>query len=248
MTLKELKGGPCPTCGQMFLSNRKGKIYCDMECYSKDPKTATRLRKLNEEKSKEATKKALKAEAAGEKTTSRPKGMPCKNCGEPCRIHRSYCSSGCRREYFNARFDRWIASPQKLALPQNYDEFLLQDVLPCLVEGCQWKGKHLSFHMNVTHGVSADEFKELAGFNKKTGVVSYDVHKLMSRLAKERVAAGLVTGLTPGTPGMPRKNSPSRLEGREHSRKAHLDAMAQLSDRIKFCRQCGIAIRQPKQG
>ena len=65
----------------------------------------------------------------------------------------------------------------KIALPQAFDEFLTSDVLPCLVEGCDWKGHHLSMHMNQTHGVTAENFKKLAGFNLGSGIVSAPLHQ-----------------------------------------------------------------------
>ena len=58
----------------------------------------------------------------------------------------------------NKRYDRQIASPDKLQLPQGYDGCLDREQLNCLVDGCGWVGKHLSTHMNIAHGIKADEF------------------------------------------------------------------------------------------
>ena len=79
------------------------------------------------------------------------------------------------------RFDRWIANPQTLALPQAYDEFLTGEELPCLVEGCNWRGQWLSLHMNYTHGVPADEFKRAAGFNLKSGIISGPMREALAQ-------------------------------------------------------------------
>ena len=57
---------------------------------------------------------------------------------------KKFCSKDCRRLHYAERFDRWVANPETLALPQCYDEFLMQEELPCLIDGCEWKGKHLA--------------------------------------------------------------------------------------------------------
>jgi len=148
--------GPCPTCGKTFESRYRGKKYCTLECYSKSPELLERLK--------------LKHIRTGENTT-------CIECGKEFYVKKSrsqrgsgkYCSTICYRKFMEKRFDRWIASPEKLSLPQNYDEFLTLQELPCLVEGCEWRGNFLSLHMNFTHGIARREFKKIAGFNLKSG-------------------------------------------------------------------------------
>ena len=248
-SIRQFRMGPCPTCGKYFLSTRRNKLYCDMKCYMSDPVVVERLGRqgraigeLSRKKAEERHKNDPNSKYIG------PENV-CKNCGKHFRGKKKYCNQGCRREYFNARFDRWIASPEKIALPQNYDEFLLQEELPCLVETCEWSGKHLSSHMNKAHGVTADEFKELAGFNRSTGLVSHDVHKVMSERAKERIEEGVVSLVAPGTPGMPGRGGgkPPRLEAKEHINKSQAIARSELSDNIVFCRWCKLKIpTQPK--
>ena len=99
----------------------------------------------------------------------------CPQCGThfvaKASLKKKFCSKPCYRQYMADRFDRWIASPEQLGELQNFDEFLSNEELPCLVEGCDWTGKNLSQHMNFTHGVPARDFKMMAGFNLTTGVV-----------------------------------------------------------------------------
>jgi hypothetical protein len=130
---------------------------------------------------------------------------------------RKFCSSMCARKYRADRFDRYVANPESLALPQCYDEFLTQDELPCLVEGCGWRGHNLSTHMNLAHGMPAAELKELAGFNVSTGVVSRPMHEYLADLNKDR-GNPLICQFAPDD--LSRARGPMRSEGREHKAKA----------------------------
>jgi ssDNA-binding Zn-finger/Zn-ribbon topoisomerase 1 len=95
-----------------------------------------------------------------------------------------FCSKACGRAYLSKRFDRFIANPEIIPLPQNYDEFLDKQCLPCLIADCEWEGHQLSTHMNMVHGVTARQFKKLAGFNNGTGVVSRELHLRLRDLRK----------------------------------------------------------------
>ena len=138
-----------------------------------------------------------------------------------------------------ARFDRYIASPESLALPQNYDEFLTGDELHCLIEGCGWSGLQLSSHMNMAHGIPKDKFKEMAGFNVTTGVVTADYSERMSqaKLAQgwgadhmARLRALVKNRVNP-------PSGPPRLEGKEHHRKAR--ALMEIPPTPFTCAGCG---------
>jgi hypothetical protein len=100
----------------------------------------------------------------------------CRQCGKTfyskLTASKYTCGEICSRKYFSERFDRWVASPEKLSLPQNYDEFLTKEKINCLVEGCSFVGHHLSMHMNRYHGVQETDFKKLAGFNLSSGITS----------------------------------------------------------------------------
>ncbi|MGA9669960.1 MAG: hypothetical protein WBQ94_12170 [Terracidiphilus sp.] len=112
-------------------------------------------------------------------------------------------------------FDDMIASPEGMPLPQNYDEFLDADDLHCILPGCDWSGHSLAGHLFQFHGITASEFKEAAGFNRKTGLVG--------KGTSDALAAGR------DGPGFERVqnrevnyNPPLRKEGREHMRKSRL--------------------------
>ena len=226
--------GPCPVCGKMFESRRRKKRWCSIECYNADPHTLARLRALNEEK-------------------KRPPGA-CPECGGSVSHRTKYCNQLCRRRYFAARFDRWIASPQKIALPQCFDEFLAATELPCLIEGCEWRGKHLGYHVNVVHGITADKLRELAGFNKTSGLVSSDLSERLSarpHLYANATERGELLQANQHKASSQRGRK-IRLEGREHGRKARALLIAERSvpgaQRFKPCRHCGSPVQQPAMG
>ena len=226
----------CKSCGCSFTSKRPA-YFCNMKCYVASAQFKDMLRK-----------NAPKALAASVLITTGKELVPhvevtCINCEQiwkekPSRKSK-FCNQKCYREYMAKRFDRWIASPQKIALPQAYDEFLTQEELPCLIEGCDWVGRHLSNHMNMTHGIPADEFKRAAGFNLHTGVVAPSV----SQALRARPNVGIA--LTPGPHFKFDENNPRviknyrSLEGREHAIKAFALRRETIPEIEKVCRECG---------
>ncbi len=198
----------CAHCGKDFRS-REERRYCSVRCYVTSPEAKARFT--------EAGKKA-QAERLG-----RPVGVmtewTCLHCGDKRLVNREkdkgkrFCRQTCYRAYMAERFDRYIANPETIALPQCYDDFLDREELPCLVEGCTWVGKHLSSHANLAHGIPADQFKKMAGFNKTTGLVSKDVSEVMSR-RKQQWAADFRP--VPCGGGNVAPHEPIRLEGRDH--------------------------------
>jgi endogenous inhibitor of DNA gyrase (YacG/DUF329 family) len=218
--------GPCPTCGGMFKS-KAPKKFCSLKCYQGSEQFKAHLL-ANYRKGNEAA--MLKSGVP----IKEPVQLKCLDCGKewtakPSQATRRFCSQSCYRSFMAKRFDRWIASPEKIALPQAYDEFLTQAELPCLIPGCSWSGGNLSNHMNFTHGVSADEFKRLAGFNKTTGVVSAPTrHALESR-------AHIHDALLPGPKGpVNGRRAPQSLESKEHGAKARLARSV-----VVICEKCG---------
>jgi len=215
--------GPCPECGKMFQSSQP-KRFCSIECYAASPELAERLAKYNDAK-------------------KLPPNV-CPNCEcEVTKKKRKFCNDICRREFFASRFDRWIASPQGLALPQCFDEFLTQESLPCLIAGCDWVGQKLGHHVNVVHGITAEKFKEIAGFNKSTGLTTPAVFLARSEMLKMKWEEGKLEQLRPFEPGhesVPHK-SKLRLEGREHVKKARVIAMLTMAanETTGKCRECG---------
>jgi hypothetical protein len=139
------------------------------------------------------------------------------------------------------RFDRYIASPEAVALPQNYDEFLLNEELPCLVEGCSWQGRGLGLHVNLAHGITAADFKRICGFNKGTGLIPPDMAKLLSERALTGVA--LLNNYTPNPHAHPKGYSLS-LEGKEHYNKTQALIRATEKGPMRICCGCGTEFQQ----
>lgn len=226
--------GPCPTCGNMFES-RTSKIFCSQSCYGASA-TFAAMREANVVKAARSTAKNM--EEFRERNT-----IHCLECDAPFyhppAKRKRFCSNLCSRTYMAKRFDRWVASPERIALPQNFDEFLTQNELPCLVEGCGWVGRSLSGHMNQAHGVPAHEFKRAAGFNIGTGVISAELSAELSQ--RPNVGVGLNchdrSSLT--------TNPPTRryisLEAREHQRKARL---MQTGGPVRTCAGCSKSFQQ----
>ncbi len=221
--------GPCPTCGKAFES-RDRKTFCSMICYHRS-----------------ARFKAIVQERAASQRV--PEQRACICCQAEFVVKpsskRRYCSKICQRRWFAERHDRWVANPQKIALPQAYDEFMVQDELRCIVEGCDWTGHSLSMHVNVVHGIPAAEFKALAGFNKGTGLVSPGLAEALAarpyphlrgnkeatadKMAEMRVASVAKAG----------QRSAPRLEHREHARKNFAERRAGPAPEIAYtCARC----------
>lgn len=217
--------GVCRNCKTTFRSKTKNKLYCSLKCYIESPEAVERLKQRNE--------------AAAE---ARPK---CLQCGEKTKTNRKYCSNLCRRRFFDERFDRFIASPESLALPQNYDEFLCKDELPCIIEGCDWVGHRLGFHCNIVHGIDVKKLRELAGFNKKTGIVSASESQRLSEQGRALFEEGktgiafleMLEEVKAGERSLPKPKPSVSLEAKEHRRKSA--AVRLCSIVTKTCSQCG---------
>lgn len=230
--------GPCPTCGKTFLSKTSNKKYCSINCYTKSDffkkMQSENLQKMNP-------------------TMGTPKICPeCKM--EFSRSKRSkFCSKICMRNYFSNRFDRWIANPETVALPQNYDEFLSRNILPCPVDGCEWSGKHLSCHVNKAHGITAKEFKKLCGFNIHSGLISKDLSEQFIEKAKKFTKEGIwpkhpdVLAVKKGIENRKNTEKYVSLEAIEHIKKSY-SLSEKLGDGLVFCKQCGAEYRRPKFG
>ena len=224
--------GPCKKCGKMFESKRDAK-FCSLDCY----KTSDQFR-AHWEKNTYLTPKKRQTIAGKRKTR---KMANCLECGaefwqKPCTGKKArkkkFCCTVCYRSYMAKRFDRWIANPERIALPQGYDGFLDRDELPCLIDGCGWSGKFLTLHMNQAHGVKADEFKRAAGFNLGTGVIGRSTAQNLRDRAcvgiaakdmtpEERVAT-LKAALKAITEQKEAGTIYKSMEGREHAKKTRL--------------------------
>lgn len=241
----------CANCRKEFFS-RIRKQYCSMACYIGSSDFQKRIREQCQSNIAHAR------EAANHPEDEKMVLKVCPHCQKSFELPfgrrgtHKYCSRACRRAYFSARFDRWVANPERIALPQCYDEFLTKEELPCLIEGCEWIGKFLGTHVNVVHGISAEEFKRLAGFNHTTGLVSIDLHKAMSERAKrEDFGHQAPIQLPIFTPASLRR--PARLEGKEHASKSRAIKIAEAANPeyvtpIRSCRRCGAPVLQPVFG
>lgn len=228
--------GTCANCGKLFGSH-KPKKYCSIECYSKSRDLAAEL--------------ARNPPKVGSALAIKLTGMPpkpkveyeCLNCGlrwfgRPSRPRR-FCCHPCYRKYMAQRFDRWIANPQNIALPQSFDEFMTQDKLPCLIEGCGWEGRSLGRHVSYAHGIPAAEFKRAAGFNLRTGLVTQDLFEVFSRIGTGNAhldGSGLLKGHPKRDPLVREYRS---LESREHMQKSLLLAHGTSELVPRVCRNCG---------
>jgi hypothetical protein len=229
--------GPCLTCSKPFQSRREAK-FCGMKCY-------TGSRQFTE----------LLADArTAPRACGRPKqgqATPCLECGaevyaKPSEKTKKYCSRACYRAYMAKRFDRHIANPEALALPQGYDGFLDRNELPCLVEGCGWSGRHLSLHMNYTHGIKAEEIKRAAGFNKGTGLIAKPLAQVLQGRDKVGVAADERMRLLGSQflPSAGRVVAYRSLESAEHRAKVRALKCAAGAGPTRMCVGCGCSFQQ----
>ena len=231
--------GTCPECGKPF-GSRYPKKFCSMKCYTGSTEFRERI--------------AAQAPAAARARYLQLKGelpkpkveFTCINCGSVSIISelksrtRKYCSPSCYREYLAMRFDRWIASPQNIGDLSNYDEFLTQEELPCLVDGCDWTGKHLGSHVNLTHGITAEEFKRAAGFNIGSGLVTSEVSRALSEREHLRNSIQIAVSQRNLKRDVRRTDLYRSREASEHQRKGIALKMETWSGEPRTCRRCGV--------
>lgn len=173
--------GFCQHCGQQFRSHQ-AKSFCSIGCYLKSDLSKEIMAKAREESAKargvEIGKRYIVTclHCGKEKEVlpnrHKPRNYVRKNGKVKRCTPQKFCSRTCMRAWLSSRFDRHVANPEGIALPQCFDEFLSRDELPCIIDDCDWRGHNLSSHANFAHGITADELKEMAGFNKSTGLVS----------------------------------------------------------------------------
>ena len=210
--------GICPVCGKEFLSYYKSSTYCSNECYVKsDVFQQTRQNFIDKCKKARIDKKCLncgtmmKIKPSEETPNYARQRKSGSNYKTP---PKRFCCRSCFREYFASRYERHIAQTSHLHSPECYDSFLSQEELPCLVDGCDWVGLNLSMHMNSAHGIRASELKALAGFNRKTGVITTKLSKVMGKGSTGNKDMGILYS------GKVYDSKPIRPEGREHMRRA----------------------------
>jgi hypothetical protein len=230
--------GACLGCDKEFFSRRDAK-FCGMKCYTGSKQFS---KMLEDARNNSMTPHAIAKRAESQR---RGEGKPCLECGGNVYAKKSektkkYCSKICYRAYMAKRFDRQIANPDQMALPQGYDGFLDRSLLSCTVVGCDWQGHHLSVHMNTSHGIKADEFKRAAGFNNSTGVISRPLAEQLRARARVGVAQDpSFWGTQSFLPdGFVRRDS---LEAKEHRAKARALCGA---GPMRECTNCGSVFQQ----
>lgn len=240
--------GPCKHCKKEFYS-RTAKIYCSMKCYTSSEQFHRHAESIH--------KKSLGLQSRAKQclTARKGKDVPCLECGEIFYQKRKtkttkpkkFCNRTCYRAYFAKRFDRWVANPEKMALPQCYDEFLDKQELSCVVEDCSWRGVHLTMHMNTTHGVSADEFKRATGFNLSTGVIA----RPLAETLRDRALVGVGLNQFPLKESLDLAHAaqaanPIRYRGKEASEHAVKSRALSLQEvgPERECLGCGVTFNQ----
>lgn len=210
--------GACKHCGTEIRSRNAKKQYCNTACYQASDQRKTSIQEnlvkiANQNKVKKAirdlnaaTGRVILTEdqtliglrAKGTDHLSAVAYTPpgslcnCLECGKamyakPSEVKR-FCGQRCYRTYQAKRFERWAANPEPLVEIADYEAFLNRDILTCIVQGCCWEGKHLSLHVNQAHGIPAEEFKRLFGFNKHAGVIGKGLATRYSLRAPQGIA------------------------------------------------------------
>lgn len=246
------RNGICLHCKKEFYSKYGNKLFCSMGCYAQSD-YMKRVRKERAEEVKKQFRSKINPTNPDEPLTK-----ICLNCEKDFEVSftlyktKKFCSRSCYREYLAARFDRWIANPETIALPQNYDEFLTKGVLPCLIEGCSWAGENLSVHVNHAHGIKAADFKKIAGFNKTSGLVTSELSRRLGDALREITLQKMADGtsqLIPFEKGdvSKRVRPEMTLEGREHVTKS-IHLRRGVSSRTGICANCQKAYTSHKVG
>ena len=201
----------CVGCGVIFVPPKQyqQQRYCSRACYRRSSQLKQHLASY-----RVFTQVTLTCEQCGV-TFCRQRAEAQKPTGKA-----RFCSQGCWRQYFAYRFDRWIANPEAIPLPHNYDEFLTQEELPCLIDGCDWKGKHLGIHVNHAHGIDAATFKKMAGFNHTTALATDETLRKLSDAQQLHDRTNFFQAAPDITDVSPMGAYERRLEAREHQAKA----------------------------
>lgn len=230
----------CEECGEPFWSRSNAKRFCSLDCYinsdfykehmAEAQKKSAELRGV--EIGKRVTLCCDNCEAPFEVLPSEAKGKPQITNGMKRVYRKRFCTKTCYRKWFAERYDRWIANPETIALPQAYDEFLTKEHLPCLVEGCGWEGDNLSNHMNFSHGVIAEEFKAMAGFNKSTGLITETTRKKIEESREGQEWGNANIGEIPknNREHLTLPRGKLRPEGIEHMRKSRNELSIQTAE------------------
>ena len=206
----------CPVCGKKFQTPRsRDRLFCSTDCYVRSDIFKQTRKKYSEKMA--ACRIDMTCLYCGKKMSvtfgAKHDHRTTRN-GRVAKRSRLFCGRPCYRKHFAERFDRWAQTAASLDMKGlSWDEFLAQESLPCIVDGCDWIGDNLSIHANHAHGITADELKESLGFNRHSGLISTAtwerLHQSAIKLGKGRADLGTLaeTG---------NRKWDLRPEGREH--------------------------------
>lgn len=200
-----MHAGTCPSCGNGFES-KKPKRFCSVRCRARSPEFIE-IAKANAEKAR-AARRHTRPTRACENPDCRKK-FDC----QPARATR-FCSRACWRDNRVRIFDSAIATPADFKAIECFDEYLTQERLECPMLGCNWAGDSLGHHLAERHGVSAERFKEIAGFNASTALITPRLAKTLSARRRD-LKPILKRGRGPG-----KGSGALRPEGQKHFEQA----------------------------
>jgi hypothetical protein len=248
---KPIPSNICQHCNKEFFS-RTSKQFCNLQCYTSSNKMKEHIKTISEKSTGFTYMSEESKNFLAEKNRARAKlsriNVNCLDCGNEINKIKSsrkkFCDVGCYRSYMAKRFDRFIANPQRMALPQCYDEFLDKEELSCPFDNCNWVGKHLSLHVNQTHGVNALDFKRAMGFNLSTGVISKDLADYLRKRALVGVAIQQDdTALEKARNKISNIVRYVSLESIEHQKKSRFVLNSEVGC-LRFCIGCGVEFNQ----
>jgi hypothetical protein len=98
---------------------------------------------------------------------------------------RKFCSPTCYRQHKAKVFGN---TEYEFIKPEDYEKFLGQELMPCLVKGCHWEGRFVSAHMVAAHGIPAREVKRECGFNLTQGLMTPSLRKKFSERPNTGIA------------------------------------------------------------
>lgn len=228
----------CKSCHVSFASNLPNKKYCTIKCYSKSDDFRTMITRFA------ASRVGKTWQNTKARTGSTEK---CENCQAEFWKRKSskrrFCGNVCSRKWMADRFDRFVGMPEDLALPQCYDEFLSQETLRCLIPGCTWVGASLGMHVNISHGITAEEMKRAAGFNLTSGLVSAPLSKSIAERVNPLPESAKAALALNGYSNKGRKFSYKSSEASEHRAKIALINQSTPGP-FRCCKLCGKEFQQ----
>lgn len=217
-------------CNKLFPSS-KPKIFCSRPCYFSSDEFRAMI-----------AANMAKGREKGRGPKRQGEYRKCEECDKQIYLNatavkrnKKTCSRLCYRAYMAKRFDRYIGHVENINDLSNYDEFLSQSILSCLIDGCEWKGHNLSLHMNLSHAIKEEEFKRAAGFNLTSGVVSAAMHtNLIGRGNRGGYVDGVIARAARKFDYTSRESSEHRAKGRLLRNNCVNETVSELSKGVEM--------------